>query len=447
MAIEVPSKIMSAERLRPDAPASPGSRDRARFFERVGHSIARLPSARTVAVIAIGLDHFSELTVFRGEVTGDLVLSEVIRRVREAVAPMELVAWTVGDRFVVACELRDSPGQRRALQARIESCFEEPFAAASSPVYVSASIGIAYSAVTSDDPQQLLGLAEVARAEARRAGGHRSLVVDGSSCDQMREKFEMTQALHRAVARDELHLEYQPIAELSKRAMTGVEALLRWSPTGRGQVPPDIFIPCAEESGLIIPIGRWVIGEVVRQWSGAPPGGGDSLQPSTLTFNVSGAQLDAGLAGLGEDLVEAAAALPGRLSIEITESWLARDPENARAILEWVKSIGVGVIIDDFGMGHSSLRYLQIFPVDALKIDRSFVAHVHENDRDHSIVATIIELAHSLGIIAIAEGVETEQQLDALTALSCDRAQGFYFSRPACFEQTRLGPMCSTRRT
>ena len=191
----------------------------------------------------------------------------------------------------------------------------------------------------------------------------------------------MTQELHRAVQRSELDLEFQPIVELSTSKVSGLEALLRWSPNGGVQIPPDEFIPRAEESGLIVPIGRWVLREVIRAWSLLPaelvPG-----TPLSVTVNVSAAQFDGGLGGLREDLETAAAALSGQLLVEITESRMMLDVDSARQTLEWLRSIGVGIVIDDFGTGYCSLEYLRVFPVDAVKIDRSFVAHIDADGRD-----------------------------------------------------------------
>jgi EAL domain-containing protein (putative c-di-GMP-specific phosphodiesterase class I) len=295
---------------------------------------------------------------------------------------------------------------------------------------------VAFATGARDDPQELLGSAEVARSEARRAGGRRIIVFDRPARSNIADRFEMTQALHRAVEQHELSLDYQPIVHLASMATVGLEALLRWNPRGRGQVRPDTFIPLAEDSGLIVPIGSWVLGEVVEQWSDWVPAN-RGLAPPWVTVNVSVAQLDVGFAGLADDLLAAQSALPGRLSVEITESRLTIDPEGARATLNWLRRLGVKVILDDFGTGYSSLLSLCSFPVDALKIDRSFVEHLLESDRDQAIVGTIIDLAHTLGILVIAEGVESAAQLECLAGLSCDQAQGFYISPPAPLDEVR----------
>jgi EAL domain-containing protein (putative c-di-GMP-specific phosphodiesterase class I)/GGDEF domain-containing protein len=412
-----------------------GPAGRARFLERVGDVLALLPDDRTLAVVALDLNHFNEFTLARGDGCRDRVLAEVGDRLRE-VTPENAIALRAEDHFVVACELTDSPAARLDLQARVTGCFEQPFLAATPPVFLSASVGVAFSTGADEDPQQLLGSAEVGRGRARQDGDHAVVVCHPPDRVQIREWFGVHQALHHALERHELSLDYQPIVELASGRTTGLEALLRWRPHGQDLVPPDIFIPWAEESGLIIPIGSWVLREVVRQWADWRPAN-PSTPPPSLTVNVSTVQLEKGIISLSDDLREASAALTGGLSIEITESRLASDPEGATAAIIRLKRLGVGVIIDDFGTGYSSLRYLRVFPVDALKIDRSFIEHIDENDRDQAIVGTIIELAHSLGIITIAEGVETEGQLKSLAALSCDRAQGYLLSRPTPLDRAR----------
>jgi EAL domain-containing protein (putative c-di-GMP-specific phosphodiesterase class I)/GGDEF domain-containing protein len=418
-----------------DALSGPASR--ALFLERVGDVLAHLTANRTVAVMALDLNHLHELTVARGDATRELVLNEAAGRLRQRLAPDDVMAQTAGDHFILACGLTEGPGERQALQTRVLECFQDPFLAANPPVFLSANVGVAFSTGAGDDPQQLLSSAEVGRTEANRDGDDGIVALEPTDRLNIREQFGVNQALHRALERDELSLDYQPIVALSDHETVGLEALLRWNPRGRRPIPPDAFIPWAEASGLIIPIGSWVLAEVARHWADWTPTD-RAKDPPSLTVNVSVVQLEKGIASLSDDLRAASEALPGRLSIEITESRLASDPEGASATINRLKKLGVGVIIDDFGTGYSSLRYLRVFPVDALKIDRSFVEHIDTSDRDQAIVGTIIELAHTLGIITIAEGVETEAQLRCLTDLSCDRAQGYYLGRPTPFEQVGL---------
>jgi EAL domain-containing protein (putative c-di-GMP-specific phosphodiesterase class I)/GGDEF domain-containing protein len=420
----------------PGGTAGGGPASRGHFLEQVGDVLITLTDDRTLAVMALDLNHFNELTVVRGDDVRELILVEVSERLQERLSADDVITLTTGDHFVLACEVANSPLDRQALQTRLLDCFDEPFLAATPPVFLSAHVGVAFSDGADDDPQQLLGSAEVGRADSQRGGDSAMVVFDPPARVQIREQFSVHQALHRALERHEMSLDYQPIVSLSTLETLGLEALLRWKPLDRDPIPPDAFIPWAEESGLIIPIGSWVLKEVARQWAGWTPT--DGATAPSLTVNVSVVQLEKGIAALSEDLVEASASLPGRLSIEITESRLANDPEAASATIKRLRRLGVGVIIDDFGTGFSSLRYLQDFPVDALKIDRSFVEHIDTSDRDQAIVGTIIALAHTLGIFTIAEGVETQTQLKCLAELSCDSAQGYFLCRPTPFDRVRL---------
>jgi EAL domain-containing protein (putative c-di-GMP-specific phosphodiesterase class I)/GGDEF domain-containing protein len=411
--------------------------DRTLFLRRVGERLAGLSEGRTLAVTALDLDRFSAITVARGASVREQVLVEVAHRLRDLPVPTDAVEWLADDVLVLAFEVADTLEPRQALSDRIMACFDEPFGSAEPPVHVSASVGVAFATGTGDDPQQLLAAAEVARTEARHGGERQMVILDHRARERVLREFELVQALHGAVERHELSLEYQPIMEMWSSRVVGFEALLRWIAPGWGSIEPAEFIPLAEESGLIVPIGSWVLDEVVRHWSGWVQEN-PSREPPAVTVNLSAVQLDAGFAGLADDLVAALAALPQRLSIEITESRLPVNPSDATEIVHWLKRLGVGVVIDDFGTGYSSLGYLREYPVDALKIDQSFVEHVHESDRDRAIVASVIDLAHALNILTVAEGVENEAQLNCLAELGCDYAQGFYIARPAPFEVARL---------
>jgi diguanylate cyclase (GGDEF)-like protein len=413
-----------------------GPEDRALFLDLVGDALAGLSDDHIFVVLALALDNFSELSVARGDATAALVLSEVAHRLHERLTPADVIVWSAGHLFVVACELTDSPQQLEALQSRVLSCFQTPFLAANAPVYLPASVGIAFSTGARDDPHQLLGSAEVARSEARRAGGHRVVVFDRPARLALREQFELTQALHRALEHDELVVEYQPIVELASKSIKGFETSVRWQPRGRALVPGAIFSSLAEESGLAAPIGSWVLHQVVRHWADWSPAEGTTTAP-WLSVNVSVEQLDSGFAGLSDDLVAAAEALSGRLTIEISESGLAHGPAGVAATLAWLKRLGVGVVVNHVGKDSSSLFSLRALPIDALKIDPTFTEHIEDNEHDQVIVTSVIELAHALGLVAIADGVTSETQLNSLNDLSCDLVQGPYLSGAAPFDDVQ----------
>jgi diguanylate cyclase len=412
-----------------------GPEGRAVFLELVGAALHGLSNDQTFVVMALDLDHFSELTVARGDATAALVLSEMAHRLRQRLSRTDVILWSAGDLFVVACAVTDSPRQLEALQGQMFSCIETPFLVANAPIFLSASMGVAFSTGARDDRQQLLGSAEVARSQARRAGGHRLVVFDRSARSRLCEEFELTQALHWAIEHRELAVEYQPIVKLASKTTEGFEASLRWQPRGRDLVPPEVFLPLAEESGLIGTFGSWLFDEVLRHWAGwTPPKSG--VEAPWLAVSISLAHLDASFAGFSDDLFETARALPGRLAIEISERELCRNPEGVGAMLTWLKALGVRVIVNNVGRSSSLLSW-RTFPVDALKIDRRFTDHVEDNERDQVIVTSIIELAHTLGIVAIAEGVTREAQFNCLDALSCDLVQGPYLSAPAPFDDVQ----------
>jgi len=295
-----------------------GPEGRAVFLELVGAALHGLSNDQTFVVMALDLDHFSELTVARGDATAALVLSEMAHRLRQRLSRTDVILWSAGDLFVVACAVTDSPRQLEALQGQMFSCIETPFLVANAPIFLSASMGVAFSTGARDDRQQLLGSAEVARSQARRAGGHRLVVFDRSARSRLCEEFELTQALHWAIEHRELAVEYQPIVKLASKTTEGFEASLRWQPRGRDLVPPEVFLPLAEESGLIGTFGSWLFDEVLRHWAGwTPPKSG--VEAPWLAVSISLAHLDASFAGFSDDLFETARALPGRLAIEISE--------------------------------------------------------------------------------------------------------------------------------
>jgi diguanylate cyclase (GGDEF)-like protein/PAS domain S-box-containing protein len=410
-----------------------GLPNRVLFLERLRAALQRTRTGvasgtRSVAVIFLDLDRFKLINDSLGHDVGDQLLTELAARLQDLLRPVDLVARLAGDEFVVLCE--GVEGERDALRLadRILEAVSHPFALASGEVFVSTSIGVA---VGSDlEPEALMENADVAMYRAKDRGRARCELFDAELRNGAAARLELETALRQAVERDELRVFYQPVFSLRTGDLTAVEALVRWQHPVQGLVGPAEFIPVAEESGLILPIGAWVLEEACRQarrWEAEHPGSaalGVHVNLSARQF----AQPD--LAQQVARVVEAAGVDPARLCLEITESVVMDDVEATIAALLELRALGVKVGIDDFGTGYSSLSYLKRLPVDVLKIDKSFVAKLGEDMVDSAIVSSVVNLARSLGIAVVAEGVETEQQRLELRALGCPVAQGYYFSRP-----------------
>jgi EAL domain-containing protein (putative c-di-GMP-specific phosphodiesterase class I) len=314
---------------------------------------------------------------------------------------------------------------------RIRVAVEEPIDASGRSLFLQASIGIS-TARPGVGGEALLREAERAAALAKRRGGGHWQLADPDAAARTAAVLDVEHGLRRAIANGELVVHYQPIVELDSGTIAGVEALVRWSPPEGGLVPPGRFIAIAEESGLIVPLGRWVLEEVARQATADPLlSGAVTGKPLTVAVNVSPRQLGRpGLPRLVAEVIERAGSDPAQFCFELTESALVPDVVEAAAILEELKAVGCAIAIDDFGTGWSSLSHLKHFPVDALKIDRSFVEGLVRPGGDRAIAEVIVTLAHSLGMAAVAEGVETDAQLAVLRSIGCDRVQGFKLAPP-----------------
>jgi EAL domain-containing protein (putative c-di-GMP-specific phosphodiesterase class I) len=297
-------------------------------------------------------------------------------------------------------------------------------------VFVSATVGIALIERVGDTAERVLRDAHAALSSAKVKGRGSVGVFDAIIRERVVERIEIEKALHRAVRQEEFRVFYQPLVRFAGAEIIGFEALVRWQHPERGLVSPMDFIPIAEETGLIVPIGEWVLREVVRQaaaWSAAVP----QAEPLAVSVNLSARQLaHPDLVGTVADAIGGAGIDPSMLLVEVTESTLMSDPELATTILHALRSLGVRIAIDDFGTGHSSLGYLKQLPVDCLKIDRSFICGLGMDSDDRAIVGAVVSMGHALGLSVTAEGVETPQQLAELEALGCDVGQGFYFAKP-----------------
>jgi predicted signal transduction protein with EAL and GGDEF domain len=361
-----------------------------------------------------------------GHAAGDTVLRSIAQRLRSA-APHAYAARFGGDEFVLLCA-GDAAETARATADTVRGAFHQPFAVDGKPVYLTVSIGMAAAPEDASDVGGLIGTAEAAVFEAKRLGRNTVRWYAASAPGSTFERVLTRRDLQGAIERGEFELYYQPMYDVATRAIEGLEVLIRWRRPDHGLVPPDRFIPVAEESGLIDALGTWVLETSiaqVRSWAGT------GIPPVPVSVNVSPRQFESrALPRVVRDLLERYDVAASLLEIEVTESAIMRDVGIAAALLGELRELGVRVAIDDFGTGYTSLGHLKRFPVDTLKIDRSFVADVVSGAFDGAVVRAVTTLARGLGVRTVAEGVETEEQFERLRALDCDVVQGFLFSRP-----------------
>jgi diguanylate cyclase (GGDEF)-like protein/PAS domain S-box-containing protein len=384
--------------------------------------------ATRVAVLFIDLDRFKHVNDSMGHAAGDDLLTEVARRLRTAVREIDTPGRFGGDEFVVVCPDLADVRDVVMIAERIRQLLEEPFQIRGMPVFISASVGIAV-ADAETDAATLLGQADTAAYRAKDRGRNRYEIFDEDLRASVASRLETETGLRYALAHDELRLVYQPIVEMSSGGIAGFEALVRWERDGQLHLPAE-FLAVAEETGLIVPLGQQVLEQACHQiasWRRALPG----VRLPRLSVNLSARQL--AYPDLARDVRRTLAATgvhPEDLCLEITETVLMQDTPQASAVVNELRDLGLRLAIDDFGTGYSSLSYLRRLPVSAVKIDRSFTVGLGVDDEGATIVASVISLAHALGMEIIAEGVETNEHVEALLALGCDQAQGYYFSRP-----------------
>ncbi len=407
------------------------------FCVRVTECIAACESlgkAPCGTLLYIDLDRFLRINSSFGYEAGNDILRQAAARLKECVAETgAILARFGGDEFGIYY-----PGltDRRAVQNFAEwlkQAFEAPFLHAGIELYLTCSVGIAQVPEDGRQVYDLLMNAETAMANAKRGGGNGHRLYAREMNASSAERIAMESELRHAVERNELFLQFQPCIDAATLRTTGVEALVRWRHPERGLIPPDRFIPIADESGLIVDIGEWVLRQACRQARAWHEQGYTDL---SISVNVSAVQFaQPRLLEVVSRALTESGLQPQALTLEITESVIMHDAETAVGMLRALKHMGVKLSIDDFGTGYSSLSYLKRFPIDILKIDKSFVRTLGVNDEDTAIVHTIMALAKSLRLMTIAEGVESPQQVELLQKAQCDRFQGFHFSRPVDIDQ------------
>jgi diguanylate cyclase (GGDEF)-like protein/PAS domain S-box-containing protein len=445
---DVTERRRTADKLLHDAfhDALTGLPNRALFLDRLEHRLAleKRRHQTSFSVLVLDIDRFKVINDSLGHVRGDQLLVEVARRLQACLRPADTVARLGGDEFAILLEDVPTAADARRVAERVQSELRLPFWLGPSEVFSGASVGIAHGSATYASPEDMLRDADTALYRAKAQGRGRCVEFDASMHDRAVELLNLETALRRALERRELHLHYQPVVSLTTGQISGAEALLRWKHPERGLVPPLEFIPLAEETGLIVEIGAWVLREACRQmkdWQ-------ERLRQPQLEVgvNLSSRQFQApGLVAEVAEVLRATGLSPRCLRLEVTESLLMdKHPNVARTMTE-LRAMGVRIDLDDFGTGYSSLSYLHQFPIDTLKIDRSFVQRIADTEDGLEIVNTILALANSLDMEVVAEGVETEQQLQLLRKMHCAYAQGYHLSRP--IEASQFEALIGARRS
>jgi diguanylate cyclase (GGDEF)-like protein/PAS domain S-box-containing protein len=397
--------------------------------DRLSQAIAHAHRTQTlVAVMFVDLDRFKNINDSLGHDAGDEVIVEIARRIAGNLRETDTAARQGGDEFVVVLGGLAREEDACTVADKILRALTQPMVLRGQEIFPTGSIGISLYPRDGLEPQALLKAADTAMYRAKAGSGNTyEFYVNSMGMDAL-DSLRLEGALRRALERDEFELHYQPQVDIATGTVVGVEALLRWQPQGGPMVPPADFIPLAEQTGLIVPIGDWVLATACAQQKAWREAG---LPPLTISVNLSARQFQR------QDLVELVARLiretgcdPRYLALEITETAVMENPQAAVAIFRQLNEMGVQLAIDDFGTGYSSLSYLKRFPIDSLKIDRSFVHDITHDTDDATIVDSVIALAHSMHLKVVAEGVEDARQLQFLREHGCDQMQGYYVSKP-----------------
>ena len=385
-------------------------------------------AGRYIAVLSVNLDRFSNVNERYGHVIGDQVLQAVARRLLDLLREGDTVARIGADHFVIIMPDLGDKQQSTLVASKVLEAIAQPVRVGEVEFDLSARIGIALYPTDGERAEQLMQNADIALARAKSIGGESYIYYTQEQSRELEELLKMESDLRHAVTRKELRLHYQPRLDLLSGEIVSLEALVRWERPGAGLIPPGKFIPVAEHSGAIVPIGEWVLREACRQTREWHEAGFPGLK---VSVNVSAVQFhQSNLAALVGEILRETDFPANRLELEVTESLLMQDADETVTILKRIKETGVGFSIDDFGTGYSSLAYLKRFPIDTLKIDRAFISDITFDAADAAIVQGTIALGHSLKLRILAEGVETEAQMGYLRSIHCDEMQGFFYSRP-----------------
>ncbi len=409
-----------------------GLPNRALFMDRLSHGLTRARRRHEhLAVLFLDLDRFKVVNDTLGHAVGDQLLVEVSNRLGGSLRPGDTVARLGGDEFGLLLENVADAETAEAVALRIEAELSKPLQFEGREIFITASIGIALSSARLGMPEEILRDADLAMYHAKAKGSARHEVFDNGLSAPALDRVDLEMDLRSAMSRHEFRLHYQPIVRFDTGRITEVEALIRWQHADRGLLQPDSFIGLTEETGLIVPIGQWVLIEACRQaraWQLEFP----STPPLVMNVNLSAKQFQN--ASLVQEVTQALTESgldAASLKLEITESVVMQDAPATLARLKELKDLGIRLAIDDFGTGYSSLAYLKSFPMDTLKIGRTFVKGLSKDGNDSAIVRAVVTVAKSLNMDVTVEGVETDQQRVELKALGCDRGQGFLFARPA----------------
>ena len=417
-----------------------GLPNRSLFIDRLEHTFRRTERRKDLqfAVLHCGIDRFKVINHSLGHRMGDLLLMSVANMIRSTIRPTDMVARLAGDEFGILLEdIRDVSSTLHVV-TRILQKLQLPFVLHEHEVFSTISFGIVVSGEEYQLPDAMLRDANLAMVGAKEQGGGAYMVFNRGMHDEAVRRMELEMDLRHALERGEFQAYYQPIVNLERGTLAGFEALVRWNHPIKGLISPLEFIPVTEETGLIIPLGRWMLQEACRQlkhWHSSLPNAAEL----TVSVNLSCKQMQH--ASLLDDVREALSSSglsPRSLKLEITESAMMQDIERATDLLEALQAMGIRILLDDFGTGYSSLAYLHRLPIDTLKVDRSFVQHLHENKTDRHFVETIVHLAHRLQQDVICEGVELEEQADILAAMGVGYIQGFLYSRPVAANEAEI---------